>query len=393
MRSDWHLADFLLGVVLRAVHFGAGNIGRGFIGAALQESGYFVTFADVNEKIIEALRSKGSYRIFELGEESETKKLENFAVLHSSSEQDRLIEEIARAQIVTASVGAGILPRLAPVIAAGIEQRRGADPLVIMACENAINATDLLEQEIRKLVSVPEDVRFANTAVDRVVPVQLAGSEPDVAVEQFSEWVIDTSKLAGVELNIAGATYVSNLGPFIERKLYTVNTGHLTLAYLGQLAGHPTIATALADHEVAEVAREVLSETSKVLVTRHALDPVAHGLYVEKTLVRLANDAIDDTVERVGREPLRKLSRNERLVGPAALLSEMGTRPTALLRVVEAALVFRAEDPQVQKLQEMLRSMPAEEMVLEVCGIRVQDSLGEDLVSVFAQRQDQLLRA
>ena len=210
---------------MRAVHFGAGNIGRGFIGAVLQDSGYFVTFADVNQELIDHLNKAKKYSLIELDVIEKRTTYKNFAVLNSSLQEAELVSEIASADIITASVGASILPFIAPVIAKGIAARTSDKPMVVMACENAINATDLLETKITELLgALPEGVYFANTAVDRIVPMQPAGSEPDVIAESFCEWVIDTSKLNGVELKIPTATMVNDLAPFIERKLYTVNT-------------------------------------------------------------------------------------------------------------------------------------------------------------------------
>jgi len=377
---------------MRAVHFGAGNIGRGFIGAVLQDSGYFVTFADVNQQLIDQLNKAKKYSLIELDAVEKRTTYKNFAVLNSSLQADELIAEISAADVVTASVGANVLPFIAPVIAKGIESRATAKPLVIMACENAINATDILEAKIAELLGViPEGIYFANTAVDRIVPMQPEGTEPDVAAESFCEWVIDNSKLGGVDLKIPAATLVSDLAPFIERKLYTVNTAHLTIAYLGQRHGHKTISSALTDPIVRDVTARVMEETSMALVTKHNLDATEHAEYVKKTLVRLANPALDDEVERVGRQPIRKLSRHERLIGPAALLAEYGEEPTALLEVVDAALDFVAsDDPEVALLKTKLTTLSAEEFAEEICGIGSDHVLAEKLQSRISKHQGSL---
>ena len=184
---------------------------------------------------------------------------------------------------------------------------------------------------------------------------------------------------------------VQDLTPFIERKLYTVNTAHLTISYLGQMHGHRTIAEALTDPIVRDITARVMEETSMVLVTRHGFDANEHAQYVRKTLERLANPALDDQVERVGRQPLRKLSRLERLIGPAAQLAEYGESPVALLEVIEAALVFRNdEDPEVALLAQKLASITPENFAEEVCGIAEGHPLQQSLVQAVAKHQGSL---
>lgn len=374
---------------MKAVHFGAGNIGRGFIGAVLQDAGFFVTFADVNQSILDSLLQAGKYELTQLDQSAKSTTYKDFTALNSMTQVEELIEAISEADLVTASVGAGILPRLAATISAGIQARKNPVPLVVMACENAINATDILQKAIEEIYVSPNGAVYCNTAVDRIVPKQASGTEPNVSVEPFCEWVIDNTNLKNVELSIPGATFVSDLMPFIERKLFTVNTGHLTVAYLGQLSGCETISESLAKPEVLQFTRRVLEETSKALILKHSFDSAKHAEYVEKTLSRLSNPAIDDDVERVGRQPLRKLSRNERLIGPAAFLAENGQIPVNLLGVVGAALRFESEsDPEVAKLQDLLNRLNPEELVLEVCGIEKSHPLFENLIQVFSHRGD-----
>lgn len=377
---------------MKAVHFGAGNIGRGFIGSVLQDAGYHVVFADVNAELVAQLNQAKTYQVVELGAGGLTHDYSNYEALNSLADRDQLIQEIATADLITASVGANILPRIAEVIAIGLDLREAKQPAVVMACENAVNASDILAAEIMKYHAVQSKARFCNTAVDRIVPMQPEGLSPSVEVEAFSEWVIETKNLQGFEFSIQGATMVKELAPYIERKLFTVNTAHCATAYLGQLAGYPTIASAMSDTLIYQQIENVLAETSEALILKYDFDPVAHRAYVVKTLQRLSSTVIDDQVERVGRQPLRKLSRNERLVSPAAYLAEHGTSPKSLLAVIAAALVFHSdEDPEVALLEEQLSSMSAAELVLEVCGISPDHPLSDDLILLFAARQSKSL--
>lgn len=371
-----------------AVHFGAGNIGRGFIGALLQDSGYHVVFADVNETLIAALREKGAYRLVELDENPITKTYTDFSVLHSVKDFDQLVTKIAVAEIVTASVGANLLERIAPTIEAGLKARKLDQKLVVMACENAIGASQTIRDAMADQDLAANSAIFCNTAVDRIVPLQLAASEPDVAVETFSEWIVDAGPLQGRELDLKGAIFVPDLTPFIERKLYTVNTAHLAIAYLGQQVGYRTVVAAMQDSDVLEATKAALEETTAVLIAKHGISEAQHRQYLEKTLRRITNPAIDDELVRVGRDPIRKLSRFERLIGPAAYYAENIGQPKALLRVIDAALSFESDnDVSVTRLQLLLRSLNPNEFAQEVCGISHEQKLHGQLTKLIAEHK------
>ena len=366
-----------------AVHFGAGNIGRGFIGALLQDAGYHVVFADVNQELIDSMKALGSYTLTELASVPKQKLYKNFQVLNSVTETQELTRLIAKAEIVTASVGANVLGRIAPVIEAGLSQRTSHDKLVVMACENALGASEIIKRAMKDQQLANKRAIFCNTAVDRIVPLQVEHSEPDVAVEPFSEWIIESTPLEGRKLNLPGATFVEDLDPFIERKLYTVNTAHLAVTLVGQQFGHETVIEAMADSEVMPKVLAAIQETSAALVRKHGFEPAAHAAYVEKTLSRLSNPAIDDEIVRVGRDPLRKLSRYERLIGPAAYHAEHLGEPFSLLEVIDAALSFKAPgDAEVARLQLFLATLSSSQFVFEVCGISVGHPLHEPLVEL-----------
>jgi mannitol-1-phosphate 5-dehydrogenase len=361
---------------MKAVHFGAGNIGRGFVGLILHNAGYEVVFADVNAELIDALAATPSYTVHEVGPDARDWTVDNYRALNSRAAEADVVREVANADVVTTAVGPSILKFIAPVIAEGLRSRSaGAAPVSVMACENAIGATDLLRAEIEMLladdVAVLRRAIFANTAVDRIVPGQDPAAGLDVTVEDFFEWVVERGPFGSTVPDIAEATFVDDLAPYIERKLFTVNTGHATLAYHGFARGASTLIEALDIREVADEVRAVLAETKDLLVTKHGFAPEEQEKYLQKNLARFANPALSDTVDRVGRAPLRKLSRHERFISPAADLVELGRSPDALVRAVGAALRFDVpEDAESVRLQELLRSdRPSDELAREITGL------------------------
>ncbi|MBX3093823.1 MAG: mannitol-1-phosphate 5-dehydrogenase [Cryobacterium sp.] len=382
---------------MKAVHFGAGNIGRGFIGLVLHEAGYEVVFIDVSTELIGGLQESSSYVVHEVGEGARDHTVERYRAIDSGANPHAVVDEIATATMVTTAVGPAVLRFVAPAIAEGLRRRSdNLPPLAVMACENAINATDALRAEIAQ--GVPEQERdhvlaraiFANTAVDRIVPGQATGSL-DVTVESYFEWVVDRTPFRGSEPSIPGATYVDDLTPYIERKLFTVNTGHATIAYVGFLAGSSGMAEALDVPAVGAAVRAVLDETKKLLVAKHGVDPGEQQDYIDRILARFANRHLPDTVDRVGRQPLRKLGRHERFIGPAAELAERGIAPVALLDAVGAALRFDVpEDEQSVRMRADLVTKPAAEFAREVYGIDAGHPLFDELVLVTQKAVDEV---
>lgn len=379
---------------MKAVHFGAGNIGRGFVGLLLHDAGYEVVFSDVAAPLVDALNAASEYTVHEVGEGGVDHVVSNFRAVNSQTDPDALAEEIATADIVTTAVGPTILKFVAPHIIAGLALRDPkAKPLVVMACENAIRATDILENELREQAGPAWDalagrVVFANTAVDRIVPGQPEGAGIDVYVEPFYEWAIEDGPFDGAPPSIPGAHFVDDLAPYIERKLFTVNTGHAATAYFGARAGIDLISDALRDPDIAAGVAAALEETSALLVAKFDLDPADLAEYRAKILQRFANPGLPDTVWRVGRQPLRKLSRHERFIGPAAEAAERGLAAASLVAAVAATLDFEdPNDEQAVELHKKLRAEDAVSFTQSVTGLSPEDALYDAILAVVTARQ------
>ncbi len=134
------------------VIFGAGKIGRSFIGQLFGCSGYQVVFIDVDQAIIARLNLKGSYRVVIKGEKEEEIIVPNVQAI-SALEKDKVIEAVSTAGILAVSVGKNVLERIIPVIAAGLVQRNTNNPgtpLDIILAENMRSAADFVKEQLMK---------------------------------------------------------------------------------------------------------------------------------------------------------------------------------------------------------------------------------------------------
>jgi len=368
---------------MKAIQFGAGNIGRGFIGALLSKAGYHVVFADVNKEVIDKINEDKKYTIHVMDVNCEEIVVENISGVISINGE--ILDEIKESEIITTAVGLVVLPRIAPTIAKGIQLRKEAGiktPLNIIACENAIKASSQLKAEVEKCLSeeekayLEEFVGFPDCSVDRIVPPVKSENILDVVVEKFYEWNVEEKAFKGSIPAIEGMNLADNLMAYIERKLFTLNTGHAITAYIGNLKGYGTIDESIADEKIYNVVKKAMTESGMGLVEKHKFDKEAHFKYIDKIIGRFKNPYLKDDVSRVGREPLRKLSDSDRLIKPLMTARGFDLSVDNLLLGVGAALHYNnQEDTQSVKLQELIKEKGVKGAIAEVANIDDNDLL------------------
>lgn len=344
----------------KAIQIGAGNIGRGFIGGLLSDAGYHVVFADVNEAVINKINEDGQYTIHVMDVESSEEVITNISGISSAGPE--MIDAVVEAEFITTAVGLRILPIIAPSIAQGIEKRAAQgvnEYLNIVACENAIRGTSQLKASVYEKLSdegkayADQYVGFADCSVDRIVPPVKCDNPIDVVVEAYYEWNVEEAALKGSIPEIKGMNLAGNLEAYIERKLFTLNTGHCITAYLGCLKGYSTIDEAIADEEIYKIVKGAMTESGMGLVKKHGLDKEAHLKYIDKIIGRFNNPYLKDDVLRVGRDPLRKLSPTDRLANPTLTAAGYGLPVDNLLIGIAAALHYKDDQNFTDKLNEL----------------------------------------
>ena len=365
----------------KAVHFGAGNIGRGFIGEILSKNGFEIYFVDTNKAIIDELNTRHSYEIGIASSSPEKISVSGLFGINNGENPEDVIEAIAQADIVTTAIGPNILPYIAELVAKGIQKRKEENKQVqidIIACENMIGGSEFLEKKVAEYLSDSDKVYlanyigFPNAAVDRIVPGQKHEDLLYVEVEPFCEWVIDESQIKNKSFKLEGVHYANNLEPFIERKLFSVNSGHATVAYSSAYKGYKTILEGLQHKEILSALKGVQKETRTLLLAKWPQYFTEEDLmsYHQMIISRFANPKIIDEVTRVARTPIRKLGYDERFIRPIRELNERGLSYQNHLDIVGKIFAYQDEnDSQSVQLQEKLSTINLQRLIEEVTGL------------------------
>ena len=324
---------------MKAVMYGGGNIGRGFIGMLFSASGYETQFVDVVDAVITALNRDHSYPVRILSNEGHKDILVDNVSAVDGKDANAVAEAIANADIMATAVGVNVLKFIVPNIAEGIRRRmaRNGGPLDIIICENLMDANKVLEGMLKAQLNASEqawmdaNIGLVEASIGRMVPVQteeMKDGEPlRVCVEGYGFLPVDKAAFKGQIPNIQGMVPFDPFDFYIKRKLYVHNMGHATCAYLGGLLGLQYIYQAIDVEEIYTVVRLAMEESARALSQKYGVELEAIMAHIDDLLNRFTNVALKDTCQRVGGDPARKLACHDRLIGSSLLIQEMGQTP------------------------------------------------------------------
>ena len=336
---------------MKAVMYGGGNIGRGFIGALLSQSGYEVTFVDVVDAVVDTLNREHKYpiRILSNAGHKDVEVLNVSAVNGNNTEA--VADAIADADIMATAVGARILKFIVPNIVAGLRKRwaMGKAPLNIIICENLMDANKVLEEMLKAQLTEEEKAVFDETvglveaSIGRMVPVQTEdmkdGDPMRVCVESYGFLPVDKAAFKGEIPQITNMVPFAPFDFYIKRKLYIHNMGHATCAYLGDILGLEYIYQAIDVPDVRVIVQNAMLESATALSQTYGVPLEGVVCHIEDLLYRFTNKALRDTCARVGGDPARKLSNQDRLIGSAKLAMENGQVPAYIAIGAAAGLI------------------------------------------------------
>lgn len=362
------------------VIIGAGKIARGYVGHLVALSGRPICFVDVNETVVGLINARGGYWVHILGNDAKSMTVTNIRALHT--QDPRVAEALARAELAFVSVGGPNLPAVAATVAPGLAARRaaGGQRLNIVCCENWHRPAEILRQHLAERLAAEDaaylaaQVGIAEATVLRscIEPTaeQRAADPLAVQAQDYWELQIDAAALVEPLPPISGLKPQPNFRAALERKLFTYNAGNAAIAYLGVLRGHHYLSAAATDPMILEVAQGVYQESGAAICARHGYTAEEQAAFAQASLRKYQDATIVDPLERNVRDPLRKLGRHDRLIGPACLAREYGIRPYHLALAIGAALKYsHPQDPSAPRLQQMLAADGLDAVLKNVCEI------------------------
>lgn len=371
----------------QVVIFGAGKIARGFLSQICFSAGVSFAFVEANADLVKALNEAGRYTVHFLGDKARDLVVEGFEAV-SIDDGAGIARVAADASCFFTSVGGKNLGAVAPAIEWALHHvRKGA--VNVVTCENWKRPAAILAQAVRP----PEGlaVGFAEAVVMRsaMEPTkeQLARDALTVCVQDYHTLPVDAQPLVCPLPAIPEIVPTEGFKGFLERKFYTYNAANGTASFVGAFLGHTVLAEAARDERVDALLTCVYRETGQALSKRHGIPLDEQLAFSETSRAKLRDRGLPDTVERNARDPLRKLGRDDRLVGSALLAEGYGIVPEGLATAIAAALHYEnPDDPSAVKLAAMLREQGSGYVLDQVCGLQ-----GDPLRALVLEKEKELL--
>ena len=373
----------------RIVIFGAGKIARGFVNHLLAISKFKSVFIEKSVALCELINERGEYGVNILGNPQKNMKIKDAKAI-KLDEFEQAVKAVAETNLIFTAVGGKNLKEIVPVIAKGFQIRLkegNITPLNLITCENWKKPADLIKIGVKELLNKEEQEQLDKLMGFSEAVVMRSAIEPNkealildpliVNVQDFWSLIVDAQRLVGEIPSIKGIELMENFGGFLERKFYTYNAANGTVSFVGSILGYKYIAEASRDEFVTGVLEKVYKETSEALCKKHGIALKEQQQFAQSSYKKLRDENIVDTLERNARDPVRKLSYEDRLIGPARLMMDYGVKPDGILTSIACAIYYNGVDETAIELKR-IRSQDGVDAVLNnVCGIDPDSELGK----------------
>jgi mannitol-1-phosphate 5-dehydrogenase len=372
----------------KVIIWGAGKIGRGFIGDLFHAAGYSIVFIARNKLVVKRLNEQKEYTVYKYKTDgtSEQTVVSGYTALHTS-ETDDIISEMNDCDIMALSVlpkdVGGFADDLVHIIRHRIKVH-AHKPLDIIVCANIIDPSEELRAIIEPKLTESEKAYIEKYVglVDALINRAALDPSEDILKEDplavvtngYPDLPIDKMAFKGDIPQFKGIVQADNLHALALRKFYTYNMVHALLAYIGYYKGYQSISESLKDEEILQTAKGALEEIGEALVAAFGFKDMDEWNW--SAFAVFGNAALQDPVERVGADPIRKLSRSDRLIGPVLLCKEYGIWPYYLTNAIAHAFLFGPEsDPNALLVKEYAQYYGIKEAARKYCGLDMEPEI------------------
>lgn len=335
---------------------GAGKTGRGFIARLL--NGNEITFIDKNEPLVESLNNAKQFTVSFFAESAPKAIVSGYKAYTWGN-----IGKID-ADLILVSVGGKNLVEVGNEL-----KNRIREGQKIIVAENASHPAKTLHDAIgMNNVFVAESTVFCTTIEDTGLNIN-SESYPYL---QYDEDAF------GIDLKINGLKAEKGFANFLTRKLYTYNSASCIIAYLGYLKGYTVYSDAANDKEILELLDENYRIINECMCKEYGYDPKDQEEFALLSRKKFTDKTIVDTIARNAREPQRKITRYERVVGPLFLERKYGFSAEILIKTLAATLLYT---PDAEKeWNEILKSKGMEGVLVDLCGIEEGSDLYKEVL-------------
>jgi len=353
----------------KLVLFGAGKIGRSFIGQLFSLGGYEVAFIDINKQVIDELNRKGNYKVIIKSNKEEILNINNVRGVYADDNQN-VVYEVATAGIIAVSVGSDGLESIFPLLAKGLLKRYEIDSnyaLDIIIAENMRNAEIYFHLHLKKLLPkiYPLDklVGLIETSIGKMVPIMQKKDTQENILQIFAEpyntLILNKKGFRNPIPDVKGLAPKENMKAWVDRKLFIHNLGHSAAAYVGYLhnPGVVYLYEALAVPKVFNYVRETMLQAADILLDKYPDEFTLSQLteHIDDLLFRFQNKALGDTIFRVGCDLMRKLGPQDRLAGAIKAALEFNLPYEKILYALVCGCHFSAKDEDGKMLKGDLK--------------------------------------
>ena len=352
---------------------GAGKIGRGYLAELFQEGGYHLTFLVHNPKQTEALNRQGKYTIFRGSKDEQSIEeviISNYDAICTVTEEEACVEAMCRTSYVMLPIYPAACADLGRMLAKAINRRAKEQPqevLDIYLCVNFLQATKTLKDCIEPLLEAEAmeyyqtKVGIIETLVGRLcvapTPEMLAKDPLAVSAGYGSPLRADQDTIKGTVPDGVRIELLDRLPARFTYKIWGTNMQHFGLSLYGDYLGYTYVREAANDPYVEKCVH--------VLAYREAVHGVASefGLSDEEVVADFggnpwptwANPASNDGFARVVADMRRKLSKADRVIGPALACLKGGKIPFFLSSIAALAMLYEnPQDPTCVELHQVL---------------------------------------